>query len=44
MQAMCGSACVHLKLTENKRITFSGDGRYRDVIEITGSFYRQMLY
>ena len=31
-----GSACVHLKLTENgktKRITFSGDiGRYRDVI------------
>lgn len=31
-----GSACVHLKITENgktKRITFSGDiGRYRDVI------------
>lgn len=31
-----GSACVHLKLTENgktKKITFSGDiGRYRDVI------------
>jgi metallo-beta-lactamase family protein len=31
-----GSACVHLKVTENgrtKRITFSGDiGRYRDVI------------